>query len=522
MKKTILSLLGLSVMYFFAGAQSKVFKEVGDEIRSQVQLIRQDQSLVGYLALTQLEKASEDSFNYRLTIMDENLNDIGKLEFREQNLDLHSVAFDQDVICLGYFKSFNGKSFPTKKDFEAAKAKGAGSVFFQFVTLDGKILKTASLKSKVDAELLPTYVTGKKNTASVRLSKSVQLSNVSQKGFAAYFQDSDNGHIAAFDLKGTQLWDKKLATKNPQDYLLATNEDVYVLSQKSSSSEGGWEARGYSFADATDYDKLDLKDKKGNSLRVIGWGSNPVSGRPYVSGMIINPDRSEGVQTMKGVTKSPYFGVFTIDLNGRSRKDFKETFSYWNDGSKPGISEKGRFEEKQVYPFFDQSYKDYDGNTVFVGSSVKRKLRWGSIATGVVLSPLIVVSPMIWMMTGFNKYQVTDASLLKQSGNGELKILDPIACNNTGGLFGRGPIRGYGINKSFHRVTNSETKTDFVVVDDIKDIVIYNMNKQKTVRTIPHKDGNINTGVMPAKDGHIMVVEYNKKEKYTRVSIEQI
>lgn len=518
----MLSVIGLSMACLFAHAQSKVFKEVGDEIRSQVQLIRQDQSLVGYLALTQLEKASEDSFNYKLTIMDENLNDIGKLEFREQNLDLQSVAFDQDILCLGYFKSINGKSFETKKLFEAAKAKGAGSIFFQFLTLDGKILKTASQKCKVDAEALPIYLTGKKNTALVKLSKAVQITNVSGKGFATYFQDDESGHIAAYDLKGSQLWEKKMPAKNTQDYLLTTTEDVYVLSQKANIGEGGWETRGYSFVNATDYEKLELRDKKGASLRVIGWGNNPVTGKPYVSGMIINPKRNSDVMTMTGLTKGPYNGVFTVDMNGHTRKEYVETFSYWNDGSTPGISEKGRFEESGVFPYFDQSYKDYEGNTVFVGSSVVRKVRWGGIVSGIVLSPLIIVTPLMWASTGFNKYKVTDASVLMQSAKGGLKIMDPIACNSSSSLYGRGPVRGYGVNKSFHRVTNTETKTDFVVVDDIKDIVIYNMAKKKIVRTIPHRDGNLATGVLPAKDGHIMVVEYNKKEKYTRVSIEQI
>jgi hypothetical protein len=42
------------------------------------------------------------------------------------------------------------------------------------------------------------------------------------------------------------------------------------------------------------------------------------------------------------------------------------------------------------------------------------------------------------------------------------------------------------------------------------------------VRTIAHKDGGIKTYVFPAKEGHIMVSEYNKKGKYTRVSIETL
>jgi len=42
------------------------------------------------------------------------------------------------------------------------------------------------------------------------------------------------------------------------------------------------------------------------------------------------------------------------------------------------------------------------------------------------------------------------------------------------------------------------------------------------MRTIPHMDGNVRTSILPAKEGHIMVSEYNYKEKYTRVSIESL
>ena len=48
-----------------AGAQSKVFKEVSADISSQMKPIMQEESLIGYLMFTQLEKSSKDSFNYK-------------------------------------------------------------------------------------------------------------------------------------------------------------------------------------------------------------------------------------------------------------------------------------------------------------------------------------------------------------------------------------------------------------------------------------------------------------------------
>src|SRR5579872_6786890 len=88
-----------------AAAQTKVFKAVTQDMEQEFKVIMQDGKLVGYLTFTQLEKASADSFNYRIDIMDENLNDIGTVDFREQKLNIKGVSFDQDILCLAYVRS---------------------------------------------------------------------------------------------------------------------------------------------------------------------------------------------------------------------------------------------------------------------------------------------------------------------------------------------------------------------------------------------------------------------------------
>src|ERR1700739_1134813 len=105
MKKFVSAIASLCFFGTVLHAQTKVFKEVGEDISTQIKAITQDNALVGYLAFTRLEKANADSFNYRLTIMDENLNDIGKVNFRQGILDLQTVSFEQNVLCLGYIQT---------------------------------------------------------------------------------------------------------------------------------------------------------------------------------------------------------------------------------------------------------------------------------------------------------------------------------------------------------------------------------------------------------------------------------
>src|ERR1700734_1833742 len=130
-------------------AQTKLFKEVGEDISTQIKAITQDNALVGYLAFTRLEKADADSFNYRITIMDENLNDIGAVNFREESLTLQDIAFEQDVLCIGYVKSNVIGNNYSRKEYNAVKDNARNYVMLQFVGLDGKIIKTNSIKASI-------------------------------------------------------------------------------------------------------------------------------------------------------------------------------------------------------------------------------------------------------------------------------------------------------------------------------------------------------------------------------------
>src|ERR1700733_12381008 len=137
--------LSLTLMTIATHAQTKVFKEVGEDISTQIKAITQDNALVGYLAFTRLEKADADSFNYRVTIMDENLRDIGTVNFRQENLELQAVSFEQNVLCLGYVQSplAGGESVRTRKDYKKAEDAATSShILVQFINLNGKIINT--------------------------------------------------------------------------------------------------------------------------------------------------------------------------------------------------------------------------------------------------------------------------------------------------------------------------------------------------------------------------------------------
>src|SRR6218665_1908337 len=143
MTRSFFLTLAVVCITMFTQAQSRVFKQVAEEISSDMDVITQDGAVVGYVVLTKLEKIKEDSFNYKLALMDENLNDIGSISMKDINMNLMSVAFEQDVLCLSFYKSnISGVSFKNKRQYKEAKEDAVNTIMNQFVSLDGKIIST--------------------------------------------------------------------------------------------------------------------------------------------------------------------------------------------------------------------------------------------------------------------------------------------------------------------------------------------------------------------------------------------
>lgn len=522
MKKTIFLSITLFTCLSYSNAQTKVFKEVSDEISSQIKIIKQDNTLVGYLAFTRLEKASADSFNYRITIMDENLNDIGTVNFREQSLTLQDIAFEQDVLCVAYLKSNVIGNTYSKKEFNSVKDNAKNFVMLQFLGLDGKIIKTNAIKANVN--ITSSFDASSKLVATGNLKYPLQINNIPQKGFACLFGDESATNVSVYNPSGEQLWQKRVGQEGQFFIMRTTANDIYVLAKHKQDKpvEGGFELLGYSVNEGTPYEKFRLQDKQGNDLKVLAFDNDPATGKLFLSGNIIDQNKGDDIYTGREFTRGPYSGIFTININGPNKADLAQTYSYWGDGSQEeSISKKGRFSDNNAYALFSQSFKDYDGNTYFAGSALIKKTKWGSIASSVVLAPLVLPSIAILAVSGTTKCKLTDVVLVKQNPKGIIYFDNAVSVDNTNFYRALVPIAYYNA-RSFYRVVNSDTKTNYLVIDDAKDILIYNVNKRRVQRTIPHKDGQVKTNVYPAKEGHVLVSEYNKKEKYTRFSIEAL
>jgi hypothetical protein len=302
--------------------------------------------------------------------------------------------------------------------------------------------------------------------------------------------------------------------------MLTSGTEVDLLAKlKDPMTEGGYVVLGYNTADNTVYPKFILKDRKGNSLKVLAFDNDPITGKPFVSGMVIDPKRGNNFESVKDLSRGPYCGVYTINLNGHTRKDIQASFSYWNDGSQTFVDKHGYYKAPGMYANVEHSFRDYQGNTYFAACQIRRKLAVGGIIASVITLPLLY-PPMAILSYGVHRYTSHDVMLLRQDPSGKLSLVNTIPALKGDKATPGTPLSSYG--PGYYTVTNPDTKTDYLVVDDKKSINIYNINQKRIARTIPHKEGSSIVTVFPAKEGYVMVYEYDQKEKTTRMSIESL
>ncbi|HMI64318.1 MAG TPA: DUF6770 family protein, partial [Puia sp.] len=216
-------------------AQTKVFKEISDDISTQFKAITQDNNLVGYLAFTRLEKADADSFNYRVTIMDENLKDIGKVEFRQENLELQTVSFEQNLLCLGYIQSsLSGvQKIRTVRGYRKfTDAATSSHMLIQFINLSGKIINTYYQEVNLEAG-----VVSNRNPYAVLkligyLKYGMQIRNIPNSGFCLFYGDNFKQDLVLFDTRGVLTHKQEIPTLADHYFLRASATDIYLLTKK--------------------------------------------------------------------------------------------------------------------------------------------------------------------------------------------------------------------------------------------------------------------------------------------------
>lgn len=518
MKKTF-TLIICSIVMQMSFAQSRIFKEVAEGISTTTKTIFQDNAVVGYVAFTKLEKASEDSFNYKLTIMDENLNNIGEQNLKDVNLSLSSVGFESDVLCLSFYSSnTNSEVFKSKKQVKEAKENALNKVINKFMTLEGNIIKTQVVE--VEPITSTAVVSSRKRYVTSYLQTSGTIKNIANKGFAFMYADNAIGQVIMYNTKGELLW-KKNFTKYPVNLMLTNSKGVYVLSKDNTDlNVGGYVMNNFAVEDGKATGEIPIETPDDDAtLSILNFELNPHTNNPYIAGVMVKNKYKDAYPKAKTLKAGKFKGVFTYTFNGIGKKEIVKNYSYYANLS-DSYTSKGRKKDNNYYTVYSTASQDASGVTHFTGDYIERKTRIGGAVTSVLFS-FLIYPPLVYAYRGSGKYRVVDAAVIKQTLKGDLIEETTLGIDKSRFVKGGAFMYSDVINK-YYSLYDATSKSDYVVYTDKNNNNLYNITTKKYGRKIPFKDGKNYQYIAPAKEGHILVIENNTKEKYTKLSIEPI
>jgi hypothetical protein len=469
MRQIVLALLWALASAGYASAQSKVFNAITGAIRTDFSEVIQNRKVIGYVRLVQLEKADKNTYNYELNIMDENLNDISTAKFSDGYLNLNDVAFESDVLCVTFTK--------------VSSSYNVNSSELYFINLEGKVLKVQTLEGKITVP------------GSIR--------NIPGVGFA-YHKKGREYSLNVFDTAGQQIWSKPL--EREMYYLAATPKMVSYYDLKNKS---------LSLMDATTGKNTYHKNlETGKNYVHMFTGVQVYDDTVYYSGFI-SPYNQYGLNMRyKNLKKGYQKGVVVVKAWGTDSKSMKLNEVKWDEGQVACISKyAANPDNKKESYLFTNSVTTRDGTTYLYAEDIMRKARVGKIVTSVIVAPLIIFTPIL-ATTGYNKYYNANATVFRMSPTKQIIKLVGIEQKPFGNNVGGAVV----IPQPTRSIVDEAGMDAYFISGDQENKIITNLNTKK-VKYIPVSSGNISATVFPAKEGHYMLVEMNKKTKSTKLAI---
>lgn len=503
-------ILTLSALLFTCSvfSQSKVFNNVLEvEIRSTVEITNNKQ-IVGYAFFYKIDKMKKSAL-YRLSILDENLKEIGSNEFEgAKDLILKRAVYESDHLFLSFFDAEKKEGYERFVKVYDLKGKETGTVNY-----DPEKVKKGMFGAAVAASM-EMYYEG--------------TDNVEGKGCVTIYQSkakTGGVDIQMIGTNGNLKWEQNIsADKGDRTdlYLLATTPNTVLLFQMD---------RGSVMKKDADIFLLGLSTENGKQLFKTPMDINGFTYEP----MLIKKgdDKIRIISSMyhtedKFMTSKPIgFSISELnDLTGEVK--IIKDYTYINDLSNV-LNMNNESKSDEGYIKTHDIFLMPDGGLIVVGEFFRKTVS----ASGIAMKLLSRGTASASQAT------IGDMFLLRINSSQKATSLENIPKSKERVYL---PTDGISIGLTF-RLLTLQHDFGFMYTDEGLD------GKKKTVLargsfedekygvvalTIDDKKGyskkrftlerekNVNYFVSRGKPGYVMITKYNSKEKTVSVNLEKI
>ncbi len=509
-KTLLLSVLMFLCSGAFIHAQKKSFDGVKHIQLKNMGAITKGNDVTGYYMFYKLDKVDRKNNSYALDILDQNLEVVKSTKIVDSKyLALLEGAYNGDAIILKFYES--------KEKLLQHRMYGN----------DGTLIRKKEMElTNKEAQLLFGSV-----DLNEEASKFADLHAVGSRGFVDYkkVKNKKFGYQMKFypDTKGERSWTKGSSTESKElefANFLAANDEIVLSNVVKKKSLMTRDMDFYLLGnDAATGKKLFEKQVSDSKYEVSVINA-------YLEGENI---RLIGLYYEKGAkeAKAPSLGIITMAMDKKGEISDKRTIAWTKAQKFLDINKSGKIKD-MGHVYFHRFVKGEGGKIYGIAESYKKAASGAGIAIAALGGKASLVKMVVKDMLVFEfspEFDLTNIEVFKK-GKSDFGLPPGagLASSQLLGLYikalggfdyqftqeaedGSYFIIGY---TDYLRVKGEKNKTYFGAIS--------NADGEYSKDEIDLKTKGARTRVFKAKDGHVLIVDYIKKEKRLDMRIEKI
>ncbi|GAA4453574.1 hypothetical protein [Rurimicrobium arvi] len=468
-------------------AQFLSFKKPANALRSYTIRTGEGDKLQNFVNFTELERTGQDSFFYRLSVMDEQLSKAGHIDFSDAYLKPMAAARGAGLLCIAYLRTEK----PRIKLFQ--KPQTEGELFFQFIDSAGTIRYTFSRTVDLLAD-----------AANVGIRNPAVLRYVEGAGFLYAYGDGrprestmrpgnykDDGltdKIGLLDTQGREIW--RSQTRERLSYQLqirANHEHVWLLRERNRSVvPAEFEMNIFNMHDGKLQAVQELRHYKNDQLNNLLFDLDQQQ-QPVMAGITSTDEK-----TAKAFAEviSPGRRGLTLQITFREllRDKYKDIYiARWKDTALSW----------QLFPLSDTSKLTRDLSIDMMNNAFVPCYSFlDSLNTVRFLGPLFNSAG-----SGFETHTIGQMRL---DNSGQLVMEQTYNTDTVERIFQNTHIllvpRLY---SSYFKIGGR----NYIAIGDAKNMRIIDYRTQKIIKQIRRKTDDVNRTFFCSRDGHISIME---------------
>lgn len=508
MKHKLITILALTFLLFSYSQNRTISNMVNFKMENSGAIVNEENNIKGYYIFYEVDKINRKEREFAVNLIDQNLNELALKKFvATKNTLLIGSAFNNEYTMFTFLNTKEGKII--LKTFDSS-ANQLEDIVLPYEKKLARTVRMMSLSGTLGKVLFP----------------------IKNKGFILNLSIGVlDDKLQFFPTNGTSKWeyytpeDKKYV----QSIIPLYSENDYMVMVES-------KIRGIK----AQFNTVLININTGDKLFSIPYDENNPK---LISNSFITPNDDIAIlgqyyEPKAKIAKAQSLGLFVDVYNNQGDISFQNKMSWAKDiNEKLPVINKSKF-DKIGYIFFHDIIRTQSGDFYAIGEQYRKTVSAGGVASGILLGALGGVQT-----SGFTQLTIDDAFVFKFNENFELSEINIYDKGKSRVQnifdFGSPQLNAFqikamgGFDYVYTQLDKSKDRFYANFIDYEREgegknrfafkTIIYDEGELSEDKIyLPNKKTGIISRVLPGKLGHILILEYDKKEKRANLHLEKL